>query len=191
MERFEQHMADATVGMVLDESPEFLETEFPEGETPVVEESSTDDPVRVYLREMGSIRLLTRQGEIDLARRMERGQTRARKAISRSPLVWRRARALYEQVRTDELKLAELVELGPNEETAARKSDEALRRLARFARAYSAVLHQQRKIVATPSRHIKVRAALISKRRRLQVACSREFRVIPFTSERWNEFRGA
>src|SRR4051794_5084366 len=48
----------------------------------------TDDPVRVYLREMGSVRLLNRQGEIDLAQRMERGRLRMRKALSRSPLVW-------------------------------------------------------------------------------------------------------
>lgn len=46
----------------------------------------TNDPVRLYLREMGSVPLLTRQGEIDIARRFERGHMRALKAISRSPL---------------------------------------------------------------------------------------------------------
>src|SRR6516164_6053993 len=54
-----------------------------------VEAPSTDDPVRVYLREMGSVRLLNRQGEIVLAKRMEHGKLRARKSLSRSPLVWR------------------------------------------------------------------------------------------------------
>jgi len=50
----------------------------------------TDDPVRVYLREMGAVPLLTREGEVDLARRMERGKLRMQKAISRSALVnWR------------------------------------------------------------------------------------------------------
>jgi len=50
-----------------------------------VEESIyTDDPVRVYLREMGAVPLLTREGEVDLARRMERGKLRMQKAISRS-----------------------------------------------------------------------------------------------------------
>ena len=47
----------------------------------------TDDPVRVYLREMGAVPLLTREGEVDLARRMERGKLRMQKAISRSALV--------------------------------------------------------------------------------------------------------
>jgi RNA polymerase primary sigma factor len=46
----------------------------------------TSDPVRVYLREMGTVPLLTRQGEIDIARRFERGHLRTLKAISRSPL---------------------------------------------------------------------------------------------------------
>ena len=51
----------------------------------------TDDPVRVYLREMGAVPLLTREGEVNLARRMERGKLRMQKAISRSALVQLRA----------------------------------------------------------------------------------------------------
>src|SRR5262245_41529493 len=47
----------------------------------------TSDPVRLYLREMGTVPLLTRQGEIDIAKRFERGHLRVLKAISRSPVV--------------------------------------------------------------------------------------------------------
>jgi RNA polymerase primary sigma factor len=47
----------------------------------------TSDPVRLYLREMGTVPLLTRQGEIELAKRFERGHLRVLKAISRSPVV--------------------------------------------------------------------------------------------------------
>jgi RNA polymerase primary sigma factor len=49
----------------------------------------TNDPVRLYLREMGTVPLLTRQGEINIARRLERGHLRVLKAISRSPLAIR------------------------------------------------------------------------------------------------------
>ena len=48
---------------------------------------TTDDPVRLYLRQMGSVPLLTREGEVELARRFERGHMRVLTAISRSPVV--------------------------------------------------------------------------------------------------------
>src|SRR5439155_9097404 len=47
----------------------------------------SNDSVRVYLREMGMVPLLTREGEIELAKRIERGQKAVRKALSRSRLV--------------------------------------------------------------------------------------------------------
>ncbi|MDE3180722.1 MAG: RNA polymerase sigma factor RpoD [Acidobacteriota bacterium] len=47
----------------------------------------TNDPVRMYLREMGTVPLLTREGEVEIARRIERGQIAVLKALSRSPLV--------------------------------------------------------------------------------------------------------
>ena len=47
----------------------------------------SNDSVRVYLREMGMVPLLTREGEIELAKRIERGETAVRKALSRSRLI--------------------------------------------------------------------------------------------------------
>ena len=47
----------------------------------------TTDPVRVYLREMGRVPLLKREGEVAIAKRMERGHGLVLKTISRSPLV--------------------------------------------------------------------------------------------------------
>jgi RNA polymerase primary sigma factor len=46
----------------------------------------TNDPVRLYLREMGVVPLLTREGEVSIAKRIERGQIKTQKAISRSPI---------------------------------------------------------------------------------------------------------
>src|ERR1700677_861731 len=54
----------------------------------------TNDPARMYLREMGTVPLLTREGEIELAKRIERGQSAVRKALSRSALVIRAILAL-------------------------------------------------------------------------------------------------
>ena len=71
------------------------------GPTAVEESIYTDDPVRVYLREMGAVPLLTREGEVDLARKMERGKLRMQKAISRSALVQMQVVELVEQVRKE------------------------------------------------------------------------------------------
>ena len=49
----------------------------------------TNDPVRLYLREMGVVPLLTREGEVAIAKRIERGQLKTRKAIGRSPIAIR------------------------------------------------------------------------------------------------------
>ncbi len=78
-------------GMLPSERKRALDAELTESEdldlAPAAEAlDRTSDPVRLYLREMGSVPLLTRQGEIEIARRFERGHFRSLKAISRSPL---------------------------------------------------------------------------------------------------------
>jgi len=59
----------------------------------------TDDPIRIYLRQMGMVDLLTREGEVELAKRIERGQRRALKALSRSPIVIRHILAIGENLK--------------------------------------------------------------------------------------------
>ncbi len=59
----------------------------------------TDDPVRIYLRAMGAIPLLTREGEVDIAKRIERGQLQVLKALSRSPIVIRQVLAISKDLK--------------------------------------------------------------------------------------------
>ncbi|MBV9306519.1 MAG: RNA polymerase sigma factor RpoD, partial [Acidobacteriaceae bacterium] len=95
MDQFEdQYLAEGRepIGLPFDEDanffhPEEVQDEEFHGAQQVEESIYTDDPVRVYLREMGSVPLLTREGEVTLARKMERGKLRMQKAISRSPLI--------------------------------------------------------------------------------------------------------
>lgn len=113
MERLHEYlMDDSVLGSAPEDGGRLLEPEFVEHEEAVEEPVSTDDPVRAYLREMGSVRLLSRQGEIDLAKRMERGKLRVRKALSRSPIVWQRVLAMQEQIRAGEIRLEDIIELG-------------------------------------------------------------------------------
>jgi RNA polymerase primary sigma factor len=60
----------------------------------------THDPVRLYLREMGSVPLLNRDGEIGIARRIERGQTKTRRILSRCPVIIQEMMRLGEEVRS-------------------------------------------------------------------------------------------
>jgi RNA polymerase primary sigma factor len=57
------------------------------------------DPVRVYLREMGASPLLTREGEVEIAKRIERGELSAWKALSRSPIVIHQVLAMGEELK--------------------------------------------------------------------------------------------
>jgi RNA polymerase primary sigma factor len=77
----------------LEEGEEFVDLELAQ--------DKTNDPVRMYLREMGTVPLLTREGEIELAKRIERGQGAVRKALSRSPLVIREILPMAEALRRD------------------------------------------------------------------------------------------
>src|SRR5205814_1349908 len=127
-----------------DEAGELVEPELLEQvhEETVEDSLSTDDPVRVYLREMGSVRLLTRQGEVDLAKRMERGKLRSHKALSRSPIVCRCVLAIHEQVRRGEIRPEDVVEFRMQDDEAAMKraSAEVNRQFTRFANSYHELL---------------------------------------------------
>src|SRR4030088_102994 len=92
------------------------EADFLHPQQQVEESIYADDPVRVYLREMGAVPLLTREGEVDLARRMERGKLRMQKAISRSALVQLAVVEIAEQLKKGMEELDNLVDLGDLEE---------------------------------------------------------------------------
>ena len=77
----------------------------------------TNDPVRMYLREMGTVPLLTREGEVEIAKRIERGQNRVMKAISRSPIVIHEIVGLGEDLRRGVRNIKEVVTFDEEELT--------------------------------------------------------------------------
>jgi len=122
---FDDHFLADThepLGLPFDEEGAFFHPEeVAEGDefqaSQQVEESIyTDDPVRVYLREMGAVPLLTREGEVDLARKMERGKLKMQKALSRSSRVQMMVLEWSDLVKKGELDLDALVDLGDMEE---------------------------------------------------------------------------
>ena len=177
-----------------DETPvEFLETqaEGDEPESPSEESAYTDDPVRVYLREMGSVRLLTRQGEFDLARRMERGKLRVRKALSRSALVQQMVVAICHDLRQARVTLEDLVECAASPEKHGDKNAEITRQFTKVAKLSRNVQAAEESLALTPRRHLRVRAQLDRKLVRLRITLSRAIREIPFSPATWATFGNA
>src|SRR3954467_4586225 len=80
----------------------------------------TNDPVRMYLREMGAVPLLTREGEVEIARRIERGKLAVIKSISRTPLVAKRVIEFGDNLHAGERTIRELVIFNDEEITDER-----------------------------------------------------------------------
>jgi len=77
----------------------------------------TNDPVRMYLREMGTVPLLTREGEVEIAKRIERGQINVLKALSRSPLTVQEMVVIREELATGRKSIKEAVVFNDDELT--------------------------------------------------------------------------
>src|ERR1700741_3721437 len=80
----------------------------------------TNDPVRMYLREMGTVPRLTREGEVEIARRIERGKLAVIKSISRTPLIAKNVIELGDRLHTGDRTIRELVIFNDEEITEER-----------------------------------------------------------------------
>ena len=85
----------------------------------------TNDPVRMYLREMGTVPLLTREGEVEIARRIERGKLAVIKSISRTPTVAKMIIAMGDQLKAGTRTIRELVIFQDDEITDERVDERA------------------------------------------------------------------
>jgi RNA polymerase primary sigma factor len=94
----------------------------------------TTDPVKLYLREMGTISLLTREGEIAIAREIERGEKSIIKALSKTRLVLNQVLALEEQIKTNLLIFLEMFDLSDEEITEDKLEDKKKEVLAKIKR---------------------------------------------------------
>jgi RNA polymerase primary sigma factor len=114
-----------TEALVEDEEPE--ETEQEEIDYLPGSLGKTNDPVRMYLREMGSIALLTREGEVEIAKRIEKGSMISREMILSTPVALREIAVLCDKVFKDKIKIKDILK-GLNDEYSLSKKDEKERR---------------------------------------------------------------
>src|SRR6202171_2630454 len=144
----------------------------------------TNDPVRMYLREMCTVPLLTREVEIELAKRNERGQWSVRKALSRSPLVIREIIELGEDLRKNTASVKDILVLAEfviTDEDFSGQTDDLLAKIVEIEKHYKKSQQFRQKLQAIsrgmkPKQHRSLRYGLA----RSMVQISRIIRGIQF-----------
>jgi RNA polymerase primary sigma factor len=148
----------------------------------------TNDPVRMYLREMGTVPLLTREGEVEIARRIERGKLAVIKSISRTPTVAKMIIAMGDQLKAGTRTIRELVIFQDDEITDERvdeRAKEVLKQIDAVRRQRAVVQKLEEKLNETPKgatsrekrKYRKARWAVM----RAQVELSQFIREVEFT----------
>jgi RNA polymerase primary sigma factor len=115
--------------MALDEDEEELEDDDLDLDLSAGALDKSNDPVRLYLREMGIVPLLTREGEVSIAQRIERGQIKTQKAISRSPIAVERLIKIGDDLRASRMTIRETVSFSEQAEISLEedKAEEYMR----------------------------------------------------------------
>jgi RNA polymerase primary sigma factor len=196
MEYDDQFLPINPIAINFDEDAKFFDAEaegdFLQPQQQVEESIYTDDPVRVYLREMGAVPLLTREGEVELARRMERGKLRMQKAISRSALVQLAVVEVAESLKKTPEELDNLVDVGGVEIEEGSPAD--LKRRADIREIFASIqaFHRkqgqlQEKLDDTPASNKKARKKLRMKFLRAYVDTSLAIRKVPWISTKWRD----
>ncbi|MCU1292306.1 MAG: polymerase, sigma 70 subunit, RpoD family [Bryobacterales bacterium] len=149
----------------------------------------SNDSVRVYLREMGMVPLLTREGEIELAKRIERGETAVRKALSRSHLIFQLLLETKLRLEEGTISVLDVVQspeahIGQDEEeTANPLKEQLLASLKAIEHMYCKAHTMQHKLMIMsrtfkPKQYRKLRYEYA----RLIVLISRSVRLLPFST---------
>ena len=144
----------------------------------------TNDPVRMYLREMGTVPLLTREGEVEIAKRIERGKLAVIKSISRTPTVTRLIIQMGDQLRVGERTIRELATIQDEELTDERLDErkrEVLRQIDAVRRARTDAEKRESKLAAVPRKDRRRHRRARWKTLRARVELSRLIRAIEFT----------
>ncbi len=144
----------------------------------------TNDPVRMYLREMGTVPLLTREGEVAIAKRIEQGKLSVIKSISRTPMVTKKVLQLGDDLKNEQRTIRELVTFSDEELTDDKIEDrkrEVLRQIEAVRKARALMQKAEEKLDPIPKKDKKKYRRARWKMLRGRVELSRRIREIEFT----------
>ena len=143
----------------------------------------TNDPVRLYLREMGTVPLLTRESEVVIAKRFERGHLLVLKTITRAPLILKELLQVGEDLRNDSRSIKEIVQFDDeelSEEKIEAKTKKTLKQIDKIAALFLLATKQAAKLQRVPRSkkrsYLHARYALA----RTRVEMSRRVRELDF-----------
>ena len=177
-ERYQQMMSDGEGST--EEAEEVEETEEVEEKkidlTPG-DLARTDDPVRLYLKEMGSVSLLSREGEIEIAKRIEEGKQDIAAVVFGMPMTIKALFALMDQVRAKKIPAREVVSAGVDEEfeeiveqdddELRKKTLDAMRKVKPFTQGLLALYTRNRKPKLSPAKRKELKAKLNEAKRQV------------------------
>jgi len=144
----------------------------------------TNDPVRMYLREMGTVPLLTREGEVEIAKRIERGKLAVIKSITRTPTVAQKIIAMGDGLKAGQRTIRELVIFNDEEITDERleeRAREVLKQVDAVRKARQVYDKAQEKLDATPKKDKRKHRRVRWKAMRARIVVSQFIRKIEFT----------
>ncbi len=144
----------------------------------------TDDPVRLYLREMGTVPLLTREGEVAIAKRIERGQLLVLKTISRSPIMLKELLAIGEDLRKGARSIKAIVQFDGKELTEEKIENQTrhtLRIIDKIEKLYDVGLKQAARLERMPRSKKRVYLRARYQLARTRIEMSLLVRSIDFT----------
>src|SRR3989475_4549308 len=131
-----------------EDQPEDIELDLTPGAL-----EKTNDPVRMYLREMGTVPLLTRDGEVEIAKRIERGQLTVLKSLSRSAVIVREIVSLGDQLKRDPSIIKDILQFSDEEltdEKIEEKHQETLEIIEQINKTYKKVNQLRAKLDTVP-----------------------------------------
>ena len=164
-----------------------------EGEVhaPGEESDQGQDLVRTYLRQMSRVPLLTREGEVAIAKRIERGERRVMTALSQSQVVARHVLELGHELESGELELRDVVVLSDDEVADQQLDNRKAQLLAdidRVGALLKELVRRQNRAAATVRRYGHVTPRTTKRLLRARVAVARAVRAIEFTPDVRQEF---
>jgi len=169
-ERYQQMMSEGEG--TTEEAEEAGETEEEEKKIDLTpgDLNRTDDPVRLYLKEMGSVSLLSREGEIEIAKRIEEGKQDISTVVFGMPMTIKAVFALIDQVKARKVPIREVVSAGVEEEfdevveqddeDLRKKTLEGVRKARVMAKSLLALYARNRKPNLSPAKRKVIKAKL-------------------------------